>query len=80
MAHQQEKQVTIKPVAGGTERQTEVQPGESPREVLARELGREAGEEKLLRKDGRYLSETGDMYAQVEQGDEVKAAPNPVVG
>lgn len=80
MAHQQEKQVTIKPAASGTEQQATIQPGASPREVLARELGGEAGEEMMLRRGEQYLSPEGDMYAQVEQGDEVIAATNPKVG
>lgn len=75
-----EKTVTIKPSGGGEEQEVKVSPGQSPREALADAMGRQS-ENMLLRKgeDG-FLSQNGDMFAEVQDEDEVQAAANPTVG
>lgn len=75
-----EKTVTIKPSGSGDEQDVKVSPGQSPREALADVMGKES-DRMLLRKgpDG-YLTQGGDMFAEVQDGDELVASSNPTVG
>lgn len=73
--------MTIKPSGSGDEQDVKVSPGQSPREALAEAMGGRKSENMLLRKgeDG-YLSQEGDMFAEVRDGDELTASSNPQVG
>lgn len=76
-----EKTVTIKPSGSGDGQDVKVSPGQSPREALADAMGGRKSDKMLLRKgeDG-YLSQEGDMFAEVRDGDELTASSNPKVG
>lgn len=67
----------------GTEREEQtvtVQPGDTPREVLAAAVGRKS-DEMLLRKgsDG-YLDQQRSAYEQVRDGEAIIASSKPTVG
>lgn len=77
---QQRKTVTVKPSAGGKEQKAAVAPGETPREVLARAVGRQSDRMLLRKEEDGYLDQDAAMYGQVRDGEVVTAAANPKVG
>lgn len=78
-SREQAKQVTIQAKAGRTHKAT-VQPGESPRHVIARAMGKDSENMMLRRGADGYLSHEDDVYQEVEDGDTIHAVTNPVPG
>ena len=71
--------VTVTMSGSGKAYETVVQPGQTPREVLAQTLGKNP-EQYLLRAGTTRLSDIQDVFRQVNKGDELIAATDPVVG
>jgi hypothetical protein len=78
---QRAKPVTVRMSGGGKEFETVVEPGDTPREVLAKTVGEQEDQFSLRPKGGtRDIPGGVNLFKKVGDGEELTGVPEPKVG